>query len=88
MLHGYVQLKHKLHHIICGSSPGKNTHVPLNLIPCPNVALGTLLTAADLSDKFHPAAENTHAQLNPSIPCPGRPSNRSEPQRQVPSNQS
>jgi hypothetical protein len=39
-----------------------------------NVALGTLVTAADLSDKFHPAAENTHVQLNPSIPCSGRPS--------------
>ncbi len=81
MLHDSVLQLHRLRHIICDSSPGKNTHVPLDLIPCPNVALGTLLTAADLGDKFHPAAENTNAQLNPSIPCPGRPSNCSEPQR-------
>ncbi len=75
-------------HITCGSSPCKNTHVPLNLIPCLKVDLGTLLTAADLRDKFHPVAENTHAQLNPSIPCPVRLSNCSKPQRQVPSNKS
>ncbi len=88
MLHGYLLHLHRLGHIVCDSSPGNNSHVPLNLIPCPNVALGTMLTGADLSDKFQSAAENTHAQLNPSIPCLERHFNCSEPQRQVPSNQS